>query len=319
MKIGPLAILFACIFACSHDAAAQAIAQTVVINQTTMQNVGNAKGPQVQVNGHPAAQTPQQAAKDQTVIEYAVADPQRPLPDCGCAKQPFFSVDSGNLVPGTQVTITSASPGAVIFYTADGWTPTEASTRYTGPITINADTRLQAFAEEPAKLPSAIEEVTYTVKGSPAPKPDKALAVGGILLKGTPLRLVTGADVTSDTAQVGDHILLLLDENVMVGETIVAPKGSQVEATITRVDRAGRAGKPGVLAFQVQSLNAHGTPIPLNANLTLSAPDIAAQTQRNVNASLVHVASALPPGDEAEIEPGMALIAAVGADTPLRP
>lgn len=289
--------------------------QTLTLTNQSTQSVKDSSRQQAP----PKPNLAQPAAQGQPIVELTAADAQRTWAACGCAREPFFPVNSGDLLPGTQVTIASPAQDAVIFYTTDGWTPTEASPRYTGPITINSETRLQAIAEEPNKLPSIIVEVVYTLKGSPAPTQEKALAGDGILRKGTPLRLVTGAEISSDSAQVGDRIPLLLDENVMAGETIVARKGSPVEATITRVDRAGQAGKPGVLVFQVQSLHAHGVTVPLTATLTLAAPDKAAQAQRLSNPSMVHVAGALPPGDEAEIEPGMALTASVGADTPLHP
>ena len=208
---------------------------------------------------------------------------------------------------------------AAIFYTTDGWTPTEASTRYAGPIPVRTDTRLQAIAIAPGKLPSAIGEATYTVNGPAAMKAARVEAANGVLLKGTALRLITGEDVGSDTAKVGDRIRLLLDENVVVGDTIVAARGTAVDGTITRVDRAGTGGKPGVIAFEVQVLNAHGIAVPLSATLTLAARDPRAQEQKVGNVSLVHVAGSLPAGDEAEIEPGMTLTASVGADTALRP
>jgi len=321
MRTSPLAVVFLCVFAYGQNAVAQDVGQTVMLTQGNMQNVANAKRQPIQIipSSSPETTTQPLQGRSRPAVSYAVADRQHPLPDCGCAKQPLFSANSGDLAPGTQVTITSPTPGATILYTTDDWTPTEASMRYTGPITINADTRLQAIAKEPGKLPSAIADAIYTVTGPQTPKPANALAVDGLLHKGTSLRLVTGATVTSETAQIGDRILLLLDENVMVGNTIVARKGSPVEATITRVDRAGRDGKPGVLAFQVQSLNAHGTPVPLSAMLTLAAPDPAAQAQGNSNASQVHVIGALPPGEEAEINPGMALTAFVVADITLQP
>ena len=320
MRTFPIVILLAWAAAFSRDAAAQAIQQTIILNQKVMEGAaGHANQQPFQINKPITQQTTSRAAQGKTVVTYAVADAQRPLPDCGCVTPPVFSSNSGELAPGTQVVITSAAHDAVIFYTTDGWTPTEASTRYTGPIPINADTRLQAIAEEPQKLPSSIAEAVYTVNGPPAPKPEIAMAMDGILRKGTPLRLLNSADVSSETAQVGGRMVLVLDENVMAGETLVAAKGTQVEATITRVDRAGPAGKPGVLAFQVQSLNAHGILVPLSANLTLAAPDPAGRAQRISNASLVHVASAPAPGEEAEIEPGMAVTASVAADTSLHP
>lgn len=316
MRFSDSAALVACFLAgtlaCGRDATAQALGEAVQINRQTMQGVGTGIRP-----GFPAGVNGTQQTTGQVVI--VNADGPRPLPDCKCAKQPIFSVNPGEVVPGTQVTLSSASPDALIFYTTDGWTPTEASTRYAGPIIITSDTRLQAFAEEPQKLPSAIVEANYTLNGPQAPKPQTVPATGGVLRKGTALRLVTHADVSSDTAEVGDPVTLVLDENVMDGGVLIVPRGTAVGATLTRVDRAGPNGKPGVLAFQVRSLTAHGVTIPLMANLTLAGPDAAAQSQRIANASLVHVAGALPHGEEAEITPGMALTALVGADTAVRP
>jgi len=312
MKFSYLAVFVACIVACDRDATAQALGEAVQINRQSMQGIGTGIRP-----GLPAGVNGTQQATGQAVI--LNADGPRSLPDCKCAKQPIFSVNSGDLVPGTQVTLSSASPDALIFYTTDGWTPTEASTRYTAPIVITADTRLQAFAEEPQKLPSAIVEASYILNGPQAPKPLNVPATGGVLRKGTALRLVTHADVTSDTAEVGDPVALLLDENVMDGGMLIVPRGTAVVATLTRVDRAGPNGKPGVLAFEVKAIQAHGITIPLSATMTLAATDAAAQEQHIENSALVHVAGALPHGEEAEILPDMALTAYVGADTALRP
>jgi hypothetical protein len=320
MSVSALIILIAWLLAFGRDAGAQALTESVLLNSQSAQAAANAGRqmpqamPKVILPGMPAAGT---AAQGQTTGKLAVSDAQRSFPDCGCAREPFFSVNSGDKAAGTSVVISSPIPNAAIYYTSDGWTPTEASPRYTGPIPIHADTRLQAIAFEPGKLPSAIAEASYTVNGMPAPKPEHVVAVGGVLLKGTALRLVTGEDVSSDAAQVGDRIRLLLDENVLVGETVVAARGSAVEGTITRVERAGEGGKPGVIAFEVKQFNAHGIPVPLGATLTLAAPD--QRAQKVSNASLVHVAGSLPHGDEAEIEPGMVLTAAVGADTVLHP
>ena len=312
MRLTLLVLLAGCAVACPQYVSAQAVGEAVQINRQSMQGIGTGIRP-----GFSAGVNGTQQTTGQVVI--LNADGPRPLPDCGCAKEPVFSVTTSALAAGSQVTITSASPDAVIFYTSDGWTPTEASARYTGPIVITSDTRLQAFAEEPQKLPSAIVEASYTLNGPQAPKPLTVPATGGVLRKGTALRLVTDADVSSDTAEVGDPVALLLDENVMDGGMLIVPKGTVVSATLTRVDRAGPNGKPGVLAFQVRSLTAHGITIPLSATMTLAATDAAAQEQHIENSALVHVAGALPHGEEAEITPGMALTAYVIADTALKP
>lgn len=309
MKFSLPAMVALCGLACGPHAAAQAVGEAMQINRQSLQGMGTSKRP-----GFPVSmQGEQQTTAGQVVIQNA--DGPRALPVCNCASEPVFSVGGGPVAAGTQVTITSPSPGAIIYYTTDGWTPTEASTSSTGPVAITADTRVQAFAEEPQKLPSPIVEADYAVNGPAAPKPQTVMATGGILRKGTALRLVTNADVSSDQAQVGDRMPLILDENVMAGDALIVPKGTAVEATLTRVERSGANGKPGVLAFQVHSLTAHGVTIPLTAVLTLAAQDPDAQDQHIANASLVHVAGALPHGEEAEIEPGMTLTAYVSADT----
>ncbi|MGE9213634.1 CotH kinase family protein [Exiguobacterium aurantiacum] len=54
------------------------------------------------------------------------------LPD-----RPAFSEPSGVISPGTELAL-DAAPGASIFYTIDGSEPTETSSRYTGPIALDA-------------------------------------------------------------------------------------------------------------------------------------------------------------------------------------
>jgi len=296
-----------CLSAGSANASAQAVGEAVRIDQNSLQGMGKTTGKAIQIN--PLSTQP--TLQGPTSIQNA--DPQRALPQCNCAAQPVFSVASGPLAAGAQVTITSASQNAVIFYTTDGWTPTSDSPRYTGPIAIDADTRLQAIAIEPQKLPSSIAEADYTV--NPPQSLERAVAaVDGVLRKGTAVRLLTATNAASDSAQVGDPLQLRLDENVIDGGAVIAPRGTRVSAVITMVEAAGDNGKPGVIVFRVEPVTVGGITIPLAATLTMQAPLPAAQAQ-SVNASLVHIAQALPPGQEAEIDTGMPLTAYVAADT----
>lgn len=294
---------------------AQAMGEAVQINNQSLHGLGNSGPKSINLNGSVV----QPAAPGSAAGDYGAIQSQRPLPDCGCAAEPVLSAGSSYVKDGTQVSIASPSKDAVIYYTTDGWTPTAASTRYTGPITIHADTRLQVIAVEPHKLPSTIVEADFSVTGSRPIWVPRVKAPGGVLVKGTVLRLVTNADVTSDDAQVGDSIPLRLDDFVMDGDTIVARRSAAGEAILTKVVPAGPNGKPGVIAFQVQSLKVGGVTVPLSATLTLAAPDKAAPEQRIESTSQIHVARFLAHGDEAEIVPGMALTAVVAADTSLHP
>lgn len=314
MKVNILLVPFACVLVCSQGAMAQAISEGVLFNQQSTQNAGNARVQPTQVIPHTATPAASQPGSTNT---YDSVAPQTRFTDPARSRQPYFSEIAGYIAPGTKLVLSSPNPSATIYYTTDGWTPTQDSLRYERPITISNDTRVQAFAVEPGMFPSPITDATYIVKPQQPLKPKNIFIDDGILHRGMALRLVTGIDARSDTAQVGDTLLLKLDQNVMVGDTIVAARGSLGKATITRVGRAGRDGKPGLISFKVESLDVHGIQIPLSANLTLEAPDIAAQTAKVANPSVVRVSGSIPMGDEAAIEPGMPLTAIVSADTQL--
>jgi hypothetical protein len=314
MKVRIPLVFVACVLVCGQAAAAQAISQGVMLNQQSIQNAGNANV-QTPIKMQPGGA--QSGGKDVHPEVYDPSATPRSFEDAGRSKQPFLSEYAGYVTPGTHLAISSPEPTAVIYYTVDGWTPTEDSLRYVGPLTIQRDTRVQAFAVEPGLLPSPIVDATYIVKPQQPPISKTLMIADGILHRGLALRLVTGIDASSDSSQVGDTLLVKLDQNVMVGDTIVAARGSLGKATLTRVDRAGRDGRPGVIAFKVESLDVHGISVPLNASLTLAAPDVAAQAAKISNPNVVRISGALPKGEEAVIEPGMPLTAYVGADTPL--
>ncbi len=315
MKIRIPLVSVACVLVCGQGAVAQAISQGVLLNQQSMQNAGkaNVQPPRIIQRGssQPTGQDLHATAPDPNGIQRSFETPRR-------SKQPFLSEYAGYVTPGTHLVISSPEPSATIYYTIDGWTPTEDSLRYVNPLIIQHDMRVQAFAEEPGMLPSPMVDATYIVKPQQPPI-SKTLSIDdGILHRGMALRLVTGFDARSDSSQVGDTLLVKLDQNLMLGDTIVATRGSLGKATLTRVERAGHDGRPGVIAFKVESLDAHGISVPLNANLTLAAPDVAAQAAKISDPSAVRVSGTLPRGEEAVIEPGMPLTAYVMADTPLR-
>jgi len=314
MKAIPLLILGASVLAAGTQAGAQAVTSTVQLTQQSMQSTKSASD-QPSVHVGPGA-LPQGAASSQWGVQ-AFVDTSRSHADCHCAKQPFFSLDSGDVAPGTEIEIGSTDPDAVIYYTTDGWTPTNASTRYTGPVIVNATTRLQAVAILPQKLPSLVAEADYLVNGATVSLSSDLRVDGGVLAKGTALRLITASKTSSETANVGDRIAILLDQNIVVGGTIFAERGMSVDASVLWVERAGRSGKPGMVIFKVSSCAIRGTTVPLDGVLTLAATDVGGQ--RISNPSLVQVSGPLPPGNAARIEPGMPLTATVAADTPLHP
>ena len=79
------------------------------------------------------------------------------------AATPTFSLAAGSYQTFQKVAITDATPGAVIYYTANGGPPTTASTVYKTPIPIDATTTVRAIAVYPNGPPSYTEALTYTI------------------------------------------------------------------------------------------------------------------------------------------------------------
>jgi hypothetical protein len=76
---------------------------------------------------------------------------------------PSYNPSPGIITNGTAASITSATSGALIYFTVDGSTPTTSSTLYTGPITISTSpVVLQSIAAKSGFGNSAIQSGTYS-------------------------------------------------------------------------------------------------------------------------------------------------------------
>lgn len=67
----------------------------------------------------------------------------------GQANPCSFSPPPGVYATPQNVTLSSSTSGAMLFYTTDGTTPTIASTQYTGPITVTSTTSINCIAAVP--------------------------------------------------------------------------------------------------------------------------------------------------------------------------
>ncbi|MDP4290230.1 MAG: chitobiase/beta-hexosaminidase C-terminal domain-containing protein [Bacteroidota bacterium] len=76
---------------------------------------------------------------------------------------PTFSPAAGTYNAVQNVVISSATPGALIYYTTDGNTPTTTSTLYTGPITVGTNLTLKAIAVMNGMTNSAVTSASYVI------------------------------------------------------------------------------------------------------------------------------------------------------------
>ena len=142
---------------------------------------------------------------------------------------PVFKPDGATSFRGTQtVEISCATPGASIYYTTDGTTPTSTGTIYSGAISLTSTTTIKAIAVKADMNDSAVAEATFTRRsssggggGGSVSIPDKIPTV--IYEHGT-------VTVSPESASKGDTVTI----------TVTPDKGYTLES-LTVLDKDGKA------------------------------------------------------------------------------
>ena len=106
---------------------------------------------------------------------------------------PVFSLAGGTYTTAQTVRISDLTPGATIYYTTDGSTPTTSSTVYSGAITVSGTKTLQAIATSSTLTPSEVTSATYSVVFPPAATPAFSVPAGTY----TSVQTVTITDATA--------------------------------------------------------------------------------------------------------------------------
>jgi hypothetical protein len=78
---------------------------------------------------------------------------------------PTFNPPGGTYLLNLTVSISVSTPGAVIYYTTDGSTPTTSSRRYSGPILLLplSTTTIKAIGVAPGQSQSVVASATYRI------------------------------------------------------------------------------------------------------------------------------------------------------------
>jgi Chitobiase/beta-hexosaminidase C-terminal domain len=174
-------------------------------------------------------------------------------PVVGITAKPKISVKPGPKNAPITVKLSDSTRGAIMYYTTNGWTPTAASHRYIGPITIESTTNLQVVAIAPYHIRSLVVSAVYTFPNSPA-SAEQASAAAPSNRNCIPVHMVFAQDVTSKTAEIGDKVLLTLAEDLTLDGAIIAHKGDSATVTVTQVEKTGAGGAPGEIDFQADPL-----------------------------------------------------------------
>jgi hypothetical protein len=118
------------------------------------------------------------------------------------------------------------------------------------------DAMLSAQAQKPTVSVDAVRGATSGAGTMPtaASKPGCNANDGCLLKEGIEVPLKFASSISSKTANEGDPVEFVLDDDLKVGDSIVVSKGAHALATVTTAKKAGMMGRPGDLAVQIQYL-----------------------------------------------------------------
>ena len=160
------------------------------------------------------------------------------------AHTPAFSVAAGSYTSEQSLTMSDLSPGAIIYYTTDGRTPTTLSTVYSGPIDLKTSQMIKAVASVKNYNLSATAVANYTLTIAPEPPaatPTLSLAQGTYaiaqyvrLLDATPGAVIhfttNGATPTASSAVYTTP--LSVNKTMKIEAIAIAPKFSSSKVGI---------------------------------------------------------------------------------------
>jgi len=94
------------------------------------------------------------------------------------AAAPTFSPSPGTYTSIQQIALASTTPGATIYYTTNGSTPSTTSGRYIGPITVSSSETIEAITVETNYSTSSPTSAAYTINLPQVATPTFSVAAG---------------------------------------------------------------------------------------------------------------------------------------------
>jgi hypothetical protein len=111
---------------------------------------------------------------------------------------------------------------------------------------------LVAIAYDSTAAIQGTQGTAQTAQPVPSPVQTTEPPAKLILREGTEVRLKFAQSVSSKTAEEGDSVNLVLDEDLKVGDVTVAKAGAKSVASVTHSKRAGMMGKAGELSMRLE-------------------------------------------------------------------
>lgn len=170
-----------------------------------------------------------------------------------------------------------------------------------------------AFGQDAPSAPPA----PSTPMAAPAPAAPPAPATKLVLKEGTDVKLKFTDNLSSKTATEGDPVNLTLDEDLKVGDVVVAKAGAKAVGTVSNAKKAGMMGKAGELNMRLEHLTAGDQRIRLRGSKGKEGEGKEGATVALT--VLFGPIGLIKHGKNVEIKAGTPLAAYVDQDTPLDP
>ncbi|MBN2241213.1 MAG: hypothetical protein JW793_00880 [Acidobacteria bacterium] len=147
-----------------------------------------------------------------------------------------------------------------------------------------------------------------TVKQAPPPAPQSRQAT---LSAGTVIAVRLQDPLDSAVNQAGDTFRAVVDQDLLVGNRVVVPRGSPVEGKLTYVEKSGRVKGRAAMSMQFVSISVGSRTYPIQSEIL----SFEAEATKTEDATKVGVASGIGAaiGAIAGGGKGAAIGAAVGA------
>jgi hypothetical protein len=98
---------------------------------------------------------------------------------------PVIAPNGGLFTNSVTVTISNTAPGALVYYTVDGTTPTTNSPLYAGPFVVTTTTTVQAVAAENGFVNSAVASASFVNSLNYPPPPWQTSDIGAVGFTGS--------------------------------------------------------------------------------------------------------------------------------------
>jgi hypothetical protein len=138
-----------------------------------------------------------------------------------------------------------------------------------------------------------------------------------VLKEGTEVKLKFSDDLSSKTATEGDSVNLVLDEDIKIGDVVVAKAGCKAVGSITNAKKAGMMGKAGELNMRLEHLKVGDDRVKLRGSKGKEG-----QGKEGTAVALTVLfgpIGLIKHGKNVEVKAGTPLTAYVDADAPLVP